>query len=66
MTWPPLTGRVRDRSTLTHTAVQPYGCSINNSIRKIIQRIGPTEFSSGAGSTAGLQRRRGGNQQDQQ
>jgi hypothetical protein len=37
-----------------------------NSIRKIIQRIGPTEFSSGAGSTAGLQFRRGGNQQGQQ
>ena len=37
-----------------------------NSNSKIIQRIGSTEFSSGAGSTAGLQRRRGGNQQDQQ
>jgi hypothetical protein len=31
-----------------------------NFISKIIQRIGPTEFSSGAGSTAGLQFRRGG------
>jgi hypothetical protein len=37
-----------------------------NSNSKIIQRIGPTEFSSGAGSTAGLQFRRGGNQQGQQ
>jgi hypothetical protein len=36
------------------------------SYRRPIQRIGPTEFSSGAGSTAGLQRRRGENQQDQQ
>jgi hypothetical protein len=41
-------------------------CESFNSIYKIIQRIGPTEFSSGAGSTAGLQFRRGGNQQGQQ